>query len=328
MKAGCQLVWHRVNVNNWTAHTGAAKERDFFMKKKNLAILAVVAVLSGSMFIPPVQAAAESALSVFRVSEAKTITISVTDIQDMANYAKQLQAGVKNDQATGETGSKDTADFQKAAGFMLSPLAGPEDFTAFRISLPRNNKETPKLYSVASQSKTFILNTAEINAQLAKLKANPIDNSLNGAKITVNSPQAAIAEYSNFTLVETQGVYVDAPGNTVNTLWGALTGQPMIPADLRSQLAAIDPTSRDVYLPVIEGLGRGVNIGVTTGYLYSAKDLAQVASMIPNLAPASEVTKLQNKNASALIWTKNGVLYVLAGNQSDSPLSQIARSIR
>jgi hypothetical protein len=300
------------------------------MKRKNIAILAIVAVLAGSMFIPPVQAAAESALSVFRVSDAKTITISVTDIQDIAGYAKQLEAGMKNDQATGETGSKGLVDPQKTVDVksILNPLANPKDFTAFSITLPHINAETPKLYSIASNSKTFTLNTADINAELAKIKANPISNSYNGTKITVNTPPAAIAEYPDFTLIETQGVYVDAPSNAVNALWNEFTSLPMIPADLSSQLAAIDPTSRDVYLPVIEGLGRGTDLGVTTGYIYSAKDLAQVATMIPNLATASEVTKLQNENASALIWTKNGVLYILTGNKSDSELSQIARNIR
>jgi hypothetical protein len=300
------------------------------MKRKNIAILAIVAVLAGSMFIPPVQAAAESALSVFRVSDTKTITISVTDIQDIAGYAKQLEAGMKNDQATGETGSKGLVDPQKTVDVksILNPLANPKDFTAFSITLPHINAETPKLYSIASNSKTFTLNTADINAELAKIKANPISNSYNGTKITVNTPTAAIAEYPDFTLIETQGVYVDAPSNAVNALWNEFTSLPMIPADLSSQLAAIDPTSRDVYLPVIEGLGRGTDLGVTTGYIYSAKDLAQVATMIPNLATASEVTKLQNENASALIWTKNGVLYILTGNKSDSELSQIARNIR
>jgi hypothetical protein len=298
------------------------------MKRKNIAILAVVAVLAGSMFIPPVQAAAESALSVFRVSDAKTITISVTDIQDIAGYAKQLEAGMKSDKTTGETESKGSANPQKAIESILNPFANPKDFTAFPISLPHSNAETPKLYSIASNSKTFTLNTTDINAELAKIKANPISNSYNGTKITVNTPPATIAEYPDFTLIETQGVYVNAPSNAVNALWNEFTSLPMIPADLSSQLAAIDPTSRDVYLPVIEGLGRGTDLGVTTGYIYSAKDLAQVATLIPNLATANEVTKLQSENASALIWTKNGVLYILAGNKSDSELSQIARNIR
>lgn len=299
------------------------------MKKKNIAIFAAVAVLSGTILIPSVQAAAESALSVFRVSDAKTITVSVTDIQDIANYVKQLKAGVKDGKTAGEAGlKKDTANPQAAVKSAVRPLADAKDFTAFQISLPRTNAGTPKLYSIASDSKTFTLNTADINAQLAKLKGNPISGSLNGTKITVGTPPAAIAEYPDFTLIETQGVSMDAPRDALSTLWSELTSQPMIPADLSSQLAVIDPASRDVYLPVIEGLGRTTDLGVTTGYLYSAKDLAQVAALVPNLATAEQVTKLQKENASALIWVKDGVLSVLAGNRSDSELSQIARSIR
>lgn len=304
------------------------QERGFFMKKNRIMIFAAVAVLAGSMFIPSVQAAAESALSVFRVSDAKTVTISVTDLQDIANYVKQFKSGTKDSKTTGKTGSKNSTDAQEAVKSAMKPLTNSKDFTAFPFSLPHTNTGTPKLYSIASGSKTFALDTAEINAGLAKLKANPISSSLNGTKITVNVPPAAIAKYSDFTLIETQGVSVTAPGNAVSTLWSEFTNQPMIPADLSSQLAAIDPTSHDVYLPVIEGLGRETDLGVTTGYLYSAKDLAQVVALVPSLVPANEVTKLQKENTSALIWVKDGVLSILAGNQSDSELSQIARSIR
>lgn len=298
------------------------------MKKKNIAIFVAVAVLSGSMFIPSVQAAAESALSVFRVSDAKTITISVTDLQDIANNVKQLKAGMKDDKTIGETGPQDSVNSQKAVKSAVKPFASIKDFTAFPISLPHDNAGTPKLSSITSSSKTITLDTAEINADIAKLNGNPISGGLNGTKITVNTPPAAIAEYPGFTLIETQGVSVTAPGDALNTLWSEFTSQPMIPADLSSQLAAIDPAGRDVYLPVIEGLGRGTDLGVTTGYFYSAKDLAQVAALVPSLAPASEVTKLQNENASALIWVKDGILFTLAGNQSDSELSRIARDIR
>ena len=297
------------------------------MKKKNIAILAAVAVLAGAMFIPLVQAAAGSALSVFRVSDAKSITISVTDLQDLANDVKQLKAGVEDSKTVGETGSKDS-NSQKAAKSVIKPLASAKDFTAFPISLPRTDAGTPKLSSVASGSKTFTLDTAKINAELAKLKGDPISSSLNGTKITINTPPAAIAEYPGFTLIETQGVSVTAPGDAVNTLWSEFTSQPMIPDDLSSQLAVIDPASRDVYLPVIEGLGRATDLGVATGYIYSAKDLAQVAALVPSLVPADEAAKLQKENTSTLIWVKDGVLFTLAGNQPDSELSQIARSIR
>jgi len=298
------------------------------MKRKNIAILAFVAVLSGPMFIPTVQAAAESALSVFRVSYAKTITISVTDIQSIADYAKKTEAAMKNEKIE-ETKSKGLENHQKAVDIksILNPLKDPKNFTAFSITLPHINTDTPKLYSIDSYSKTFTLNTANINAELTKIKAKPISNSFNNTKITISTPPVAIAEYPDFTLIETQGVYVNAPDNVIDSLWKHFATLPMIPTDLSSQLLAIDPTSREVYLPVIKGFGHETNLGTTNGYIYSAKDLAQVAAMVPDLATANEVAELENDNGSALIWTRNGILYILAGIKSDSELSYIARNI-
>lgn len=297
------------------------------MKKKILAILSAVAIITGALFIPSVQVAAESALSIFRVSDAKTITISVTDIQDLAANAKQFGIVEKQDGSAAKSKdlSKPSSDILKS---IIKPLNNAKEFTAFPVSLPGNmNSDVPKLYSIASYSKTFTLSTKQVNAELVKMKVTPISDTYNGTKIDVVTPPAIIAEYADVTLLETQGVYINAPSNVVNSLWSDFTSLPMIPSDLSSQLIAIDPTSRDVYLPVIEGLGRETDLGVTTGYIYSAKDLAQLASSVPNLANVTELTKLQNDNTSVLIWTKNGVIYALAGNKSDSELSLIARNI-
>lgn len=297
------------------------------MKKKYVAIASAAAVLVAALFIPPVQAAAVSALSVFRVSDAKTITISVADLQELAAQAKQFGADVQQPAAESEGASR-TA-LADAAASLVKPLEDAGAFTAFPISLPQSLRaQTPKLYSVASYSKTFTLDTAKINAALAKLKADPLSDTYNGVKLSVTTPPAAIADYQDVALLETQGVSVSAPGGTVSALWSHFTGLSVIPADLRSQLRSIDPTSRDVYLPVIEGLGRAVDLGVTTGYLYAAKDLAQVTSALPELAGVSGLNQLQSNPTTVLIWTKNGVLYALAGQKSDSELSQIARTVR
>jgi hypothetical protein len=298
------------------------------MKKKSIAAVLAVAVITGAMFIPSVQAATVSALSIFRVSDTKTITISMTDIQDLSANAKQFGIVEKQKKPAAESKdlSKQSGDVVKS---IIKPLDNAKDFTAFPISLPGNmNSEVPKLYSIASHSEAYTLNTKQVNAELAKMKVAPISDTYNGTKIDVVTPPAVIASYPDVTLLETQGVYINAPSSVVNSLWSDFTSLPMIPSDISSQLVAIDPTSRDVYLPVIEGLGRETDLGVTTGYIYSAKDIAQLASSIPNLANVTELTKLQSVNTSVLIWTKNGVLYALAGNKSDSELSQIARNIR
>lgn len=296
------------------------------MNKRPIAILSAAAIIAGAMFIPPVQAATISALSVFRVSDTRTITISITDIQALS--AKVKQPG-ENEAKSGTQMNAISQQVDAYAKSEVKPLGSAKEFHAFSIHLPEDGAlGTPKLYSVASQTKTYTLDTQKLNAELAKAGASPVSETYNGTKISIVTPPAAIASYPDITLLETQGAYVDAPVKEVDALWNSLTSATVIPADLRAQLATIDPTSRNVYLPVIEGLGRQTDLGVTTGYLYSAKDLAQLSSTIPNLPAAGALSKLQSDNTTVLIWTKNGVLYALAGKKSDSALTQIARSIR
>lgn len=295
------------------------------MKKGHIAILSAAAILAGAMLIPPVQAATISALSVFRVSDTKTITISMTDIQALSAKIKQPGENKTKSAAQSDAISQQLDAYAKSE---VQPLGSTKEFHAFSIYLPEGEAlGTPKLYSISSQTKTVTLDTQKLNAELAKAGASPLSETYNGTKISIVTPPAAIAAYADATLLETQGAYIDAPAKEVDALWSSLTSATAIPADLRSQLAAIDPTSRDVYLPVIEGLGRQTDIGVTTGYLYSAKDLAQLSSAIPNFPAAETLSKLQSDNTTVLIWTKNGILYALAGKKSDSALTQIARSI-
>lgn len=301
-------------------------------KRTKFIISGLVVVFAAALFIPSVQVAAESALSIFRVQDTKTIKITVSDIQDiMTNLQsngllnkQQTQANVKTN--SGEKQSQSVNQTESP----LKPLNSIRDFTAFKFSLPTSVKtETPKLYATDAKTSSFVLNTARINAELSKLGAKSmVDNSFNGAKVTTNFSPSIIAEYSDFKLIATQGYNFDAPENVINNLWSSFISVPAIPEDLYSQLITVDPLSHNIYLPVIEGLGRETDLGSTTGYIYSTSDLTQVLSLIPSISDPKMLTELQNKSESALIWTKNGVLYLLIGQKTDSELSQIARSIR
>lgn len=299
------------------------------MLKKRFVWLGITAMLACVILIQPVRAAAESALTIFRVNDVNTITITVTDLQDM--IAGFRSSGVfPTKDMSGQTKSDSEAQAPDNLKSHIKSLNSVRDFNAFSFSLPTALKsESPKLYTTDSESKTITLDTTGINAELKKMgAATMLDSSLNGSEITVDTPASITAEYSDVTLIATQSAYIDAPDTTTNSLWKSVLSIPAIPDDLRVQLAAIDPKTRDIYLPVIEGLGRETDLGSTTGYIYSTSDLAQVASVIPDLIGSTQLTKLQSENESALIWVRNGVLYCLAGQKSDSELSQIARSIK
>jgi hypothetical protein len=302
------------------------------MLKKRIALLGVAAVFVCAIMIPSVRGAAESALSVFRVGETKTITISVSDVQELMTFAQKEGAAAKSDAGTDliAEGGGMQAQLMEKMKEQVKTLTNTSEFTAFSFSLPTSLKaETPRLTAVGAQSETMTLDTAKINDALTKLgAAGLVDASYNGAAVTVNTPPVIVAEYADVTLAATQNVVIDAPDGAADSLWSALLSIPAIPEDLRTQLAAIDPKTRDIYLPVIEGLGRETDLGSVTGYIYTSGDLASVLGTIPGLSGDAMNKQLQDENASVLIWTKNGVLYCLAGAVSDSALTQIARSIR
>ncbi len=303
------------------------------MFKKRLVLLGVVAVVVCAIMIPPVQAAAESALSIFRVAEPKTIRITVNDLQNLMTYAedenvRRLLDISESDTASGTLGA--LTRLLDTAKSDITPLSSDQDFTAFPFSLPTALKsETPELYAANSQTQTIALDTEEINAILSKLGASSrVDSSLNGTDITVSTPPAISAAYNDVILIATQNVCVDAPDDVMNSLWSGFLSIPAISEDLRAQLQAIDPKTRDVYLPVIEGLGRETDLGGATGYIYAGSDLAQVLSMLPGFTDETHQAQLQQVGATVLIWVKNGVLYYLSGTVAESDLIQIARSIR
>ena len=295
--------------------------------KKRLALLAAAAVIACAVLIPQVRAVAVSALSIFRVADTKIIRITVNDLETMMIFLDQRDEAPGAE--TSDNGGILPGLVDKAAS-EARQLAGVDDFTGFPFSLPTALKdETPELYAADSQTQAVTIDTDKINAALSELGATvPLGGSLDGAVVTVSTPPVVEAVYPDVTLIATQTVYIDDPAGVMDDIKASLLSTPALSDDLRAQLQAIDPETRDIYLPVIEGLGRETGIGGTTGYLYTTADLAQVLGNLPGFTDDTHLAQLQNENTSVLIWTKDGVLYCLAGQLSDSELTQIARSIR
>ncbi|MCL2323827.1 MAG: hypothetical protein FWC47_17185 [Oscillospiraceae bacterium] len=303
------------------------------MKKKTLFSALAIVLVAALMFIPAVQTLAISALSVFRVGNTKTITVSLTDIEDAVNYLKQFQGQFSekdvNSNLAAQNIDKNTAI--EDAKSQVKTLSDVSEFTAFSFNLPTALKnETPELYATDATSKTITVDTTMINDELAKIGvSNLIDNSYNGSEVTVNVAPSIAAHYTDVDLFATQGAYLDGNNAVINGLWSNFLQMPFISDNLRSQLSNIDVMKEDVYLPVIMGLGRETSIGNTTGYIYTTQDMQQVLSSLPqDMMPNDGNSTQSPKEGSALIWTKNGVLYCLVANKSDSELTQIARSIK
>lgn len=286
------------------------------MKKKMISVVAVALALTLTMIIPQVRAFAVSALSVFRVGDVKTITITLDDIAQMSAFANEHAQSGKDEELAptkGENGKvpNDKPDYKT--------LSGISEFTAFSVNLPGDLKD--------QQPELFATDVSEKNIEMQ-----------NGEHFTVSLSPILVAKYENAVFLATQGMNDDVSSEAKQEMWQKLLTAPVLTENIRSQLAAINPDTKDIYLPVITGISREANLGGSTGYLYASADMQSIMSALP----AGLMTDLQGKmssdasvdaqqapkNTNVIIWTKNGVLYALAGELTDSELTSMARSVR
>lgn len=305
------------------------------MKKKLAIIAGTILLVSAFTFVPAAQSLAISALSIFRVNDTKTIDITITDIEEMMNTFSTIAE--KNEENWKEIHENVSIPEQKTHKTEPRELASIYEFQDFEIKLPKDLKqEAPILRATDAQSYDFVLNTDKMNQALTKMGLSEVfSSSYNGKELKVQIPAVVVAQYEDVYLMETQGFYVENTDGILDELWSDFLKVPYLTENIRSQLAEIDLSKRDVYLPVVMGIGRETAIGSKTGYIYSTKDIEQ---NMPNIAEqmgmddkneiSSEITNEASSEASVLIWTDKGILYCLAGEKSDSELTKIARSIR
>lgn len=277
------------------------------MKKKTISGIVIVAVLLLSFTVSGVQAFAVSALSVFRVGETKTINITPDDISQMVIIAKgYADANPGHREDVYEKPQSDKPDYNM--------LIDVSEFTAFNVTLPNELKnQKPELFATDIIEKNI-----------------PIQND---ESVLVALSPTFIAKYENMTFIATQGMNNSVSSEEKNEIRQKILSSPMLTENIRTQLAVIDPNTKDIYLPVITGISREADLGGTTGYLYSASDIQAIMGALP----AELTTEMQNEmvekdsedqNSKAIIWTKNGVLYALTGDLSDNELIAVARSVR
>lgn len=295
--------------------------------KKIFIPVGIIAAAIALLFVPVVQSYAASALSIFRIQDTKTINITVSDIDQVAAYAKAHQPDAQNaaDKKTDEKQSNEKPDIQP------TQLNNINDFKAFKVNLPKAlQDEKPVIEMVDTQSKNITINASKINAELkAAGVQNSLDSKYDGQQLTISTPPAVNVRYPNVDLAATMMPYLSGPEDLKQSIWKIAQEFPAIPEDIRAQLANINIDQHDAYIPVVEGVCREVDLGGTTGYLYSTSDLTTLSKSFADLMPsaAPEKTSTDEKNTTALIWTKDGIIYTLAGSMSDSALANIARSI-
>ena len=334
------------------------------MKKKIISIALVLAMAS-SLAIPQVSAFAMSALSQFRGSSTKTITITLDDIYHVQDYSIEQMELFKEEYPDAAELTAEDFDFEEGSDGELRlnnptiissedgpvkiirgedgdayenedfehdfpepvQLESPEDFTAFKVKLSKDflNHE-PEIYSTELYEKTI--------------------EGEDGESISFAVSPIFMAKYDNTALMAMQGINTDISSEKKQEFKDKLLESPILSENLRSQLEAIDADTSDIYLPVFPGISREVKLGGNTGYFYGTQDFVSLASSIDysrydeyldeydeydefeEFSPEELAESYEDgDNIDILIWTDNGILYVLASDLSDGEMASIARSI-
>lgn len=274
------------------------------MKKKLVLPFAIVLALIVTFRVPQVTTFAISALSVFRVGDTKVINITPQDIEEIGTYFEQNKDKFDN---TNNNYKHD--EMEKPEHFSITSL---DDFTDFNVNLPRDLKnQQPKLYKTKAFEKELKLENGEV--------------------VGLTFSPTIVAEYDSLKFMATQGLHLDASSETKENIWSKVLEQPFLTQNIYDQLSNIDPNTNDVYLPVVMGVGRSVDLGGKLGYIYSVKDLQALSDTMPqisNMINNDDFDINKYKNTSSIIWTKNNILYLLVGQLSDGELVKIASSVR
>lgn len=341
------------------------------MKRKILTFASLALVLSLITFVKPVQTFALDTLSIFRVTDVKTIQITIADLQE----GMQTLTNLKEDFKGKNFEHTSPINVISQPQHKVTKLNKAEAFEAFKLRLPRElAAQTPEISAMDSGKMTFTLNV-EAGNELLKAVNSPkqLSSNLKGVEMSMISSAAAYAQYDDVLFLATQKSYLEAPQAAKKELRDVMLDLPLIPTNLRQQLAEIKEDNSDIYLPVVVGFGRKVDLGGENGYIYTLSDLKGFTETIPQdtIAPGSHSQTLEGlkgqpheasmdemsrkliskygeekfaalkeahkmateempnmENASVLIWTKDGNLYGLIGNQTDAELAKIARSVR
>ena len=267
--------------------------------------------------LSPVQTAASSFLSVFRVTKFVAVTVDPTALPNLKSLSELGSFSNKGSQTPKEVS---LAQAESTVGFNVPTPS----------TLPSGLDKTPRSTMVTgTYSVTFTPNLEKINAYLASIGASNVKfpANIDGQPITVQVQPAVAMLYTEPGVVtrSQDGMLKPGPGQKylyvgattspsinvpagvdVNQVREALLSIPSLPPELVSQLKSITDWQTTVIVPVVKGTSKDVQVQGTQGVL---------------------VTEAKGPGMT-LLWQKGGIVYVVSGNVSEFDLLAAANSMK
>ncbi len=299
----------------WRQFSSAPKQRKGRMSalrtyRKGIMTAAAVAVLAVALSLAPVREAAAGFLTIFRVEKIQTVTLDPNDLVKISNALRAGNAQVDlhslgKVEVTGKQAAAtvNREDLLRSAGFSVRiPASRPEGYAG----------PTYRLRNATSVNFTF--NAQKINELMKSLgSAKLFPPEVDGQTITLALPPQAVIEYlpvsearGRITVMESRGPELRVPpGVDVGAIREALLALPVLPQDLRTQLASIRDWQHTAVIPAIKGVSQEVAIGGHTGIFTPRGD-----------------------SHGSLVWENSGVLFGIDGPLTLEQSLALANSLR
>ncbi|WP_066638329.1 anti-sigma factor family protein [Desulfolucanica intricata] len=315
IKAG--EAWSRFTENHVLKQKKAFNLKGVFnfMKRYKLAaaVFTMVLAFAVSMSFSSVRSFAGELLTVFRVEKVETIDINPNEL---AKMQEAIEKGV------GEVDIDNFGNIKVSGKNTQEPVTLDEAQKAvdFTIKLPSDlpgDYSEPVLYKNTGSTASLTLDVDNVNQLLMSLGSSKLlPQELDNKTFTLHIPVAIGAEYtakngSHLMIGQTRSPEMVVPeGVDVNEIRSALVSVPVLPESLKKQLVAINDWQHTVLVPNIKGSSQEVMVnGVQGVFMSSPKDA--------------------HNDGAALLWQKDGVIYVIAGSSLTLTQAQsIAASMR
>ncbi len=282
------------------------------------AMVAIVALLAGSMTFPPVRAWAEGMLAQFRVEKVSVVSIDPTRFQELGvgtGLSKQITQ-LLSDSTT--ITKKPIAPHTVASAAEASTQAG------LQVRLPTSRSDKPELTVQGGAAFELTVNRARAQQLIDEAGASNLvlPTSIDGAVIKVNIPIGVAAGYG------------DCPDLTQENSQGGSAGRAMANCIVLTEIPSptVDaPPTLDVEQLAELGLQfTGMTKEQAHAYASTVDWTSTLVVPIPRNAVQYKQVTVDGVNGYliqrapgdapqyAIVWVKSGIIYAVGGVGSDT----------
>lgn len=289
-------------------------------KIKKIAVAAAVVLGLGLSFTSStVRATASDFLTIFRVEKVQTIAINPQEIREIGRVFKEkgVSLNIENFGTVSNEGiEKPKAVSQEEA----------ENVAGFDLKLPGyipDGYQEKGLEFMKSGSISFQLNTSNVNNLIKTLGGTSLlPKELDGKEFVIKTPNViqmfysvetanAQPKYKDLSITQFKSPEIIAPaGVDAAKIREAVLALPVIPEDVRRQLASVDDWRNTMLVPTPDGQTEKIKIGDSEGY-YSVLESGKA-----------------NRNHDTLVWVSDGVVNFIEGNLTKDELIKIAINLK